>query len=120
VKRFVDPTTAKKIVILTADEVLPTLTHSIDLENIPVQYGGGFHFKQGMVPDLDEGLNGRLEWLEEGERPIPTGPLKWRIGRDGDKVRNLVFAKLVIDDANVDRNHVNESGFKRVLQSEDF
>ena len=121
VKRFVDPNTASKLVILTPDEVIPTLTQTIDLENIPVQYGGGFAFEHGMVPKLDEGLRRRLEWLDQEKRMVPTGPLKWKVDKQGRRVaiavgvefegiRNLAFARLNPVDRDSGEEEVLENG----------
>lgn len=49
-KRWVDPHTASKVVVLSSTEVLPVLGEYIDDVNIPTVFGGGFHFKHGMLP----------------------------------------------------------------------
>ncbi|KAF2111067.1 putative phosphatidylinositol/phosphatidylcholine transfer protein [Lophiotrema nucula] len=126
VKRFVDPNTASKLVILTSEEVLPTLTQTIDLENIPVQYGGGFSFKQGMVPELDLGLRERLEWFGTKEGMVPTGPLKWRIGVQGRRVgvavgteggeqREVVFVSLTVEDGKAEETKIVENDATMVV-----
>ncbi|PYI32729.1 CRAL/TRIO domain-containing protein [Aspergillus indologenus CBS 114.80] len=85
-KKFVDPVTAAKLVILTEAQVLPALEGLVEHESIPLQCGGGFEVVHGMRPDLDAGL---LEVLGK-ERPVmlPEGPLKWR--EDGEGRRVLV------------------------------
>jgi hypothetical protein len=68
--------------VLPADEVLPTLEASIDIDNIPQRFGGNFVFEHGMTPSLDIGLCQRLDWAEEPQSKLPPGPLKW-VEEDG-------------------------------------
>ncbi|RAH67448.1 SEC14 family lipid-binding protein [Aspergillus aculeatinus CBS 121060] len=85
-KKFVDPVTAAKLVILTEGQVLPALAGLVEHESIPRQFGGGFEVVHGMRADLDAGL---LEVLgKERAMVLPEGPLKWR--EDGEGRRVLV------------------------------
>ncbi|KAF7586322.1 hypothetical protein BBP40_009069 [Aspergillus hancockii] len=45
----------------TAD-VYSTLEKYINKEHIPEKFGGGFTFKHGMLPDLDNGIRQALHW----------------------------------------------------------
>lgn len=74
-KKFVDPHTASKIVVLSSSEVLPTLREHIEDANIPSLYGGGFAFQHGMLPDLDETMRQSLNW-ESAQQVLPPGPIK--------------------------------------------
>ncbi|PYI16058.1 CRAL/TRIO domain protein [Aspergillus violaceofuscus CBS 115571] len=94
-KKFVDPVTAAKLVILTEGQVLPALEGLVEHESIPLQCGGGFEVVHGMRADLDAGL---LEVLGK-ERPVmlPEGPLKWR--EDGEGRRVLVATGSTVSGA---------------------
>ncbi|KAK4215714.1 CRAL-TRIO domain-containing protein [Rhypophila decipiens] len=79
IKKWVDPRTAAKLVIVQSSEVMDTLLESMDIEDIPKQYGGRFEAKHRMVPRLDEetrqgsGCQGAV-----GEEVLlPRGPIKW-------------------------------------------
>ncbi|KAJ5899074.1 hypothetical protein N7495_003818 [Penicillium taxi] len=81
-KSWVEPKTAEKIVVLMNAEVLPTLREYIDDTNIPVVFGGGYSFKHGAVPCLEDGILQQLNWnLSNGS--LPPGPLKWVEDSDG-------------------------------------
>jgi hypothetical protein len=82
----VDPRTAEKLVILTKNEVLPRLTASIDLANIPKGHGGEFLFQHGMVPKLDSGIYEQLEWLSQPPGMLPPGPIKWVVNGEGRRM----------------------------------
>ncbi|KAF2202998.1 CRAL/TRIO domain protein [Delitschia confertaspora ATCC 74209] len=84
-KKFVDPRTASKLVFLSPSDVLPTLSSTIDLENIPKEYGGTFEFEYGSVPILDMELAEQLEWLADSERKLPPGPIKWIADEQGSR-----------------------------------
>ncbi|KAB8262932.1 hypothetical protein BDV32DRAFT_136335 [Aspergillus pseudonomiae] len=59
-KKWVDPGTAAKVVVLKKSAVYTTLEKSIDKENIPTKFGGGFAAPNRMSPDLDHGIHQRL------------------------------------------------------------
>ncbi|KNG86291.1 hypothetical protein ANOM_005953 [Aspergillus nomiae NRRL 13137] len=59
-KKWVDPGTAAKVVVLKQSAVYTTLGKSIDKENIPTKFGGDFAFPNGMSADLDHGIRQRL------------------------------------------------------------
>ncbi|KAI0411258.1 CRAL/TRIO domain protein [Xylaria grammica] len=70
-KGWVDPTTAKKLVIVPPADVLTTLLETIDIECIPERYGGQSRDEHGLVPLID----GLKELL--GVEELPEGPIKW-------------------------------------------
>ncbi|KAE8167392.1 CRAL-TRIO domain-containing protein [Aspergillus tamarii] len=76
IKKFVDPRTADKLVILKSTDVYSTLEPYIDHVNIPKQFGGAFAYQHGMLPDLDEGIRQTLFWIDI-KKCLPPGPLKW-------------------------------------------
>jgi CRAL/TRIO-like protein len=76
-KKWVDPRTADKLVILSPEEVLPTLKQTIDLSSIPSQFGGMLQFQHGAVPSLDVKMCRQLIWPSEPAGTFPTGPVKW-------------------------------------------
>jgi hypothetical protein len=82
-KKWVDPVTAAKVVVLSPTETLAALTEKIDAVNIPVQLGGQFAYEPDMVPDLDNRIQQSLTWL--GEPKLPPGPIKWVVDRNGDR-----------------------------------
>lgn len=77
-KKWIDPRTAEKLVIVHSAEVLASLSETIDNKNIPQQYGGRFPSQHGMTPQLDDSLRDFL-----CVHILPTGPLKWIINHDG-------------------------------------
>jgi hypothetical protein len=82
-KKWVDPRTAEKLVILTPEDVLPRLKQTINLASIPSQFGGEFHFKHGAMPDLDMEMCKQLTWLSEPTGSFPNGPVKWIADHNG-------------------------------------
>ncbi|KAE8142349.1 CRAL-TRIO domain-containing protein [Aspergillus pseudotamarii] len=98
-KKWVDPVTAAKVVILKQSEVYRTLERFIDKENIPAKFGGGFAFQNGMLPDLDPGIRQRLQWTTPSQC-IPSGPVKWM---QADGGRRIAVATGSVD-VNVPRN----------------
>ena len=91
IKRWFDPITVSKIFILSAADMKPTLEKYIDIENIPVKYGGKLEYEWGMMPLLEPAIAETLTWKEDGPllkgcRTIPTGPIKWRGTGRGDRL----------------------------------
>lgn len=104
-KHFIDAQTAQKLVILTRDETLSRLPTVIEPENIPEQLGGTFEYEIGMLPSLDEGIRGGLQWIKSSQVTLPPGPLKWTTDNEGRRIaiaigslkgepRNIPFAVL--------------------------
>ncbi|KAM7217589.1 CRAL/TRIO domain protein [Rhypophila decipiens] len=98
IKKWVDPRTAVKLVIVQSSEVMDTLLESMDIEDIPKQYGGRFEAKHGMVPRLDEETRQGLccHGAAGEEVLLPSGPIKWvvdsiQVNENGD--RNSVCEK---------------------------
>ncbi|KAJ5332548.1 uncharacterized protein N7506_006331 [Penicillium brevicompactum] len=83
-KPYVDPFTAQKVVFLLPSEVLPTLREYVDDANIPVQLGGGHSFTHGQLPDLEDRIQQYLG-LDNTNRALPQGPIKWIQETDGRK-----------------------------------
>lgn len=82
IKRFIDPVTAEKLVIVSPSEVLERLTEEIDMENIPKVFGGEFDYQHGMLPSIAKELWRNIDWNDpQGTANIPPGPIKWV--RDG-------------------------------------
>ncbi|MCJ1426075.1 hypothetical protein MMC29_003977 [Sticta canariensis] len=89
IKKWFDPITTSKIFILSANEVLPTLTAYIDIANIPKKFGGDLDFESGMTPVLDPAVRAVLNLSSEStdaERLFLTAPVRWIDGPDGDLV----------------------------------
>jgi hypothetical protein len=105
VKKWFDPRTAQKIVIVSPADVLATLSAAIDIKDIPAQFGGGCAFTHGMAPVLDDELRKIMGVNLPAANEIPRGPLKWTLGANGD--RRLVAVgtesgtqrNLVLDEA---------------------
>ncbi|OJJ62139.1 hypothetical protein ASPSYDRAFT_55067 [Aspergillus sydowii CBS 593.65] len=99
IKRWFDPGTTSKIFILSASEVLPTLSSFMDPSSIPKQYGGELDWKWGDMPYLDEPareLVGALETAPEEDQTKPNfirGPVLFKgdrvdiIGKENGKAR---------------------------------
>lgn len=71
IKSWIDPNTAKKLVVVNPEDALTTLLETIDMEYIPERYGGKSTVKEGMIPTVD----GLKELL--GVETLPDGPIKW-------------------------------------------
>ncbi|PWY90237.1 CRAL/TRIO domain protein [Aspergillus heteromorphus CBS 117.55] len=84
-KRFMDPITAAKLVMLPSADVYPTLVGLIDHEDIPRQFGGAFNYTHAMLPDLDPGLRQRLSWTDPTREELPPGPIKWMVNSQGER-----------------------------------
>jgi hypothetical protein len=57
----------------------------LDIESIPIEYGGEFEYIPGMTPKLDKGILEHLEWTLSGDR-LPEGPIKWVGEQDKNRV----------------------------------
>jgi hypothetical protein len=88
VKRWFDPITVSKIFILSPANVYPTLSQYIDHENIPKKYGGGLDFEFGQMPNIEPEIDAHLKWenpdTQNGRRTLPTGPIRWEQGPNGE------------------------------------
>ena len=88
VKRWFDPITVSKIFILSPANVYATLSEYIDHENIPKKYGGGLDFEWTQAPNLDPEMDAAIKWekptMENGRKTLPTGPVKWEKGANGE------------------------------------
>ncbi|USW55039.1 Putative CRAL-TRIO lipid binding domain-containing protein [Septoria linicola] len=80
IKRWADAETIRKFVILSPNEVLPSLQEYIEMENIPTAFGGLHELGIGTRPDLDRTIKTALEWEPEKDQELPEGPLKWDAG----------------------------------------
>ena len=77
-KKFVDPVTTNKIAVLKSADVYGTLNQYISHDNIPTQFGGGFRFSNGMLPDLCPAIQQALHWSNPSSKTLPPGPIKWK------------------------------------------
>ncbi|KAJ6016167.1 SEC14 cytosolic factor [Penicillium herquei] len=84
-KKWIDPGTAAKVVIVPASEMMPTLTKYIDPENIPSRFGGEFSWEHGTPLDLDINIQSSLECNEAGKGKFPPGPMKWVLDESGGR-----------------------------------
>ncbi|CAI7646037.1 unnamed protein product [Penicillium glandicola] len=82
-RKWLDPGTVEKVVIVPATEMMATLTKYIDTESIPSRFGGEFVWEHGTPLDLDIRIQSGLEWKEEGK--LPPGPMKWVLDESGRK-----------------------------------
>ncbi|KAI0441569.1 CRAL/TRIO domain protein [Xylaria telfairii] len=85
-KGWIDPNTAKKLVIVPPADVLTTLLETIDIECIPERYGGQSKAEYGLVPRVD-GLKDLV-----GVEELPDGPIKWTIDQ-GNRTAVAVGAR---------------------------
>lgn len=87
IKRWFDPMTVSKIFILSASDVLPTLSQYIDPENIPKKYGGKLDFERGSMPILEPEIDAQIKWespaVQNGKNTFPIGPIRWEKGENG-------------------------------------
>lgn len=94
VKRWFDPVTVSKIFILSQQEVFPTLSSYIDVQNIPKQYGGQLDFAWCQMPNLDPKIKALATW-ENGFTEFPKGPIYW-VPVEGGK-RMAALARGTVD-----------------------
>lgn len=87
IKSFVDPTTAKKLVIVPQNDTLATLLEVMDIESIPERYGGKSKAKNAMVPQV-----ANLEALL-GVAELPLGPIRWMTTAEGTRTAVAVGTK---------------------------
>ncbi|MCJ1476849.1 hypothetical protein MMC13_005518 [Lambiella insularis] len=83
INKWFEPALTSKISVLSRSDMKTALTMHIDVEDLPVFYGGNQVWEYGMYPDLDEeatNLVGQLadEWVE--------GPLRYVAEEDGDEI----------------------------------
>ena len=90
VKKWFDPITTSKIFLLAQQDVLPTLSSFIDIEDIPKRYGGNLDFDFGKLPNLDPKIRQHLsiESTENAETLFVASPIRWvnedKSGLDGE------------------------------------
>lgn len=72
------------------------LSSHIDVSNIPKKYGGELDFEFGMEPALDVKIAEILRWpdgVDESQRRLPIGPVKWVDEGDGSRTAFAVGSK---------------------------
>ncbi|KAM0790091.1 hypothetical protein ACM66B_005419 [Microbotryomycetes sp. NB124-2] len=72
IKNWFDAHTVSKLTIVPANQVLSTLSSVIDIENIPIAYGGQLDWKFGDEPSLDREMRDKL-----GYEKLPRGPFRF-------------------------------------------
>lgn len=92
-KKFVDPVTANKIAVLKSADVYGILNQYIHHDNIATQFGGAFHFTNGMLPDLCPVIQQALHWSNPSSKTLPVGPIKWKENGHG----RVVIATGTVD-----------------------
>ncbi|PCG96544.1 Hypothetical protein PENO1_004700 [Penicillium occitanis (nom. inval.)] len=108
IKRFIDPVTAEKLVIVSPNEVLDKLTEDIDLENIPKVFGGEFDYQHAMRPSIAKELWQNIDWKDpDNTGKIPPGPIKWvhdgemekavAVGREDGVSRRLDVLSMTLE-----------------------
>lgn len=86
VKNWIDPVTVSKLVVLSHDEVLPTMRQYIDIANIPRRFGGELEYEHGAQPLLDPAIKDILTWEPPSHGSLPPGPIKWVDEGNGSRV----------------------------------
>lgn len=93
-KRWFDPITVSKIVILSKSNMRETLDKYVDLDNVPKKYGGNLDWQFGDMPFLEPHIAKNLRWKEnieeKGHRTLPIGPIRWEYDEDGDLVATAI------------------------------
>jgi hypothetical protein len=100
-KKWIDPRTAEKLVIVPSADVLASLSETIDIGSIPGRYGGRLKSQHGMTPELNDALKGLL-----GINTLPTGPLKWVVDSNGVRTAVAVGSRNGVER----RSSVADSG----------
>lgn len=109
-KKWIDPKTGEKVVVVYAADVLSTLETVIDIENIPQSLGGKLDWEAGMPSVFDDGMCQQLEWVQEGNSTpaLPRGPVKWIVDDEG--VRTAIAVGTVDGKARRERIAVLRPG----------
>lgn len=81
-----DPRTAKKLIIVSTADTLATLQETIDVENIPTQFGGSCQFDHGSRPRLDFGALQLSALSPDSNGQLPVGPIKLARDEQGQVV----------------------------------
>ena len=90
IKKWFDPITTSKIFLLAQNDVLPTLSTFIDIEDIPKKYGGKLDYEFGQLPNLDPKIRQHLsiEPTANAESLFVASPIRWvnedESGLDGE------------------------------------
>lgn len=79
IKKWFDPITTSKIFILAEQDVLPTLSSFIKIEDIPKKYGGKLDFEFGKMPNLDPDISQHLSMEPTGDAEtfFIASPMRW-------------------------------------------
>lgn len=92
IKKFIDPVTAEKLIIVSPNEVLEKVSEDIDLENIPKVFGGEFDYQHAMLPSIDKEVWQNIDWNDaDSAGKIPPGPIKWV--RDGELEKAIAVGR---------------------------
>lgn len=102
-KKWIDPHTREKTVVVTAANTLSALQADIDIENIPQSLGGKHVFEAGMQSSLDQSISQQLDWIVERDAnsTLPRGPVKWVVDEKG--VRTAVAVGTIDGKARLER-----------------
>ncbi|KAI9795259.1 MAG: hypothetical protein M1833_007281 [Piccolia ochrophora] len=109
IKRWFDPVTVAKIVIVPSTDVKSTLVSYIESSSLPKKYGGELDWEFGKLPDLDAQAKEAIRPSKHGEEWV-RGPVLWRAGQrvvvgsvDGkDRREEPVVGKPAMNGAAVD------------------
>ncbi|MCJ1392703.1 hypothetical protein MMC18_005574 [Xylographa bjoerkii] len=83
INKWFEPNLTSKISVLATSDAKAVLTKHIDVEDLPVSYGGTVAWEYGMSPNLDEEARDMLgsfadNWIE--------GPIRYAPREDGDEI----------------------------------
>ncbi|MCJ1385898.1 hypothetical protein MMC17_009022 [Xylographa soralifera] len=103
INKWFEPNLTSKISVLAASEAKAALTKHIDIEDLPVSYGGNLPWEYGMSPNLDEEARDMVgtfadHWIEGPITYVPRddGDEICAAGTEAEGLRSAVLAKLPV------------------------
>lgn len=80
---FIDPGTRFKLQIVSKANILSVLSSTIDVNDIPTQFGGNHEMQHGMLPTVDDKIGESVAWSTGSTSCLPKGPIKLSATSDG-------------------------------------
>ena len=101
INKWFEPNLTSKISVLATSEAKAVLSTRIDLEDLPVSYGGTLPWEYGMCPNLDDEAREMVgsfadRWIEGPIRYVPRDDRDeiHAAGTEAKGLRRAVLAKL--------------------------
>ena len=103
INKWFEPNLTSKISVLSTAEAEVVLSKHIDIDDLPVSYGGTLPWEYGMSPNLDEEAREMVgafadHWIEGPVRYVPRddGDEIRAAGTEAEGLRSALLAKLPV------------------------